>query len=116
LLLVCCCRDFLVCVVGSPAVLAGNSIGGFISASAAADYPSLVAGLALLNSAGVWGNLVGTGWGQPFQSKAKQTCSPQDKCMSLVKKLGMRRVLHRLHQPQSQPQLLRCQLELADCK
>ncbi|KAF6257981.1 Alpha/Beta hydrolase protein [Scenedesmus sp. NREL 46B-D3] len=45
-------RDFLVCVVGSPAVLAGNSIGGFISASAAADYPSLVAGLALLNSAG----------------------------------------------------------------
>ncbi|WIA23323.1 hypothetical protein OEZ85_000090 [Tetradesmus obliquus] len=45
-------RDFLVCVVGSPAVLAGNSIGGFIAASAAADYPSLVAGLALLNSAG----------------------------------------------------------------
>jgi pimeloyl-ACP methyl ester carboxylesterase len=61
-------------------VLAGNSIGGFISASAAADYPSLVAGLALLNSAGVWGHLVGTGWGQPFQSKAKQTCSPQDNC------------------------------------
>lgn len=45
-------RDFLVCVVGSPAVLAGNSIGGFISASAAADYPSLVAGLVLVNSAG----------------------------------------------------------------
>lgn len=43
-------RDFLVGVVGRPAVLAGNSIGGFISASAAADYPELVAGLALVNT------------------------------------------------------------------
>jgi pimeloyl-ACP methyl ester carboxylesterase len=45
-------RDFLVGVVGRPAVLAGNSIGGFISASCAADYPELVAGLALVNTAG----------------------------------------------------------------
>jgi pimeloyl-ACP methyl ester carboxylesterase len=52
-----------VCVVGSPAVLAGNSIGGFISASAAADYPSLVAGLALLNSAGVF-VCIGIKWTQ----------------------------------------------------
>jgi pimeloyl-ACP methyl ester carboxylesterase len=43
-------RDFLVGVVGRPAVLAGNSIGGFISASCAADYPELVAGLALVNT------------------------------------------------------------------
>jgi pimeloyl-ACP methyl ester carboxylesterase len=43
-------RDFLVGVVGRPAVLAGNSIGGFISASCAADFPTLVAGLALVNT------------------------------------------------------------------
>jgi pimeloyl-ACP methyl ester carboxylesterase len=39
-------------VVRRPVVLAGNSIGGFISASVAADYPALVKGLVLLNSAG----------------------------------------------------------------
>ena len=39
-------------VVKGPAVLVGNSIGGFISASAAADYPGLVSGLVLVNSAG----------------------------------------------------------------
>jgi pimeloyl-ACP methyl ester carboxylesterase len=33
-------------------VLVGNSIGGFISASVAADYPDLVKGLVLVNSAG----------------------------------------------------------------
>ena len=33
-------------------VVAGNSIGGFISSSMAADYPALVKGLVLLNSAG----------------------------------------------------------------
>lgn len=33
-------------------VVAGNSIGGFISASMAGDYPGLVEGLVLLNSAG----------------------------------------------------------------
>lgn len=44
-------------VVRRPVVVAGNSIGGFISASMAGDYPSLVEGLMLLNSAGqcaVW--------------------------------------------------------------
>ena len=39
-------------MVRRPVVAAGNSIGGFISTSLAADYPRLVAGLALLNSAG----------------------------------------------------------------
>jgi len=45
-------RDFVVQVVGRPVVMAGNSIGGFISTSMAADYPDLVRGLVLLNSAG----------------------------------------------------------------
>lgn len=37
-------RDFVLEVVGGPVVAAGNSIGGFISASLAADYPALVKG------------------------------------------------------------------------
>jgi pimeloyl-ACP methyl ester carboxylesterase len=44
--------DFAYQMVGRPVVLAGNSIGGFISASVAADYPDIVAGLVLVNSAG----------------------------------------------------------------
>lgn len=44
--------DFVLQVVRRPVVLAGNSIGGFISATVAADYPRLVSGLVLLNSAG----------------------------------------------------------------
>ena len=38
-------RDFVLEVVQRPVVIAGNSIGGFISASLAADYPSLVKGV-----------------------------------------------------------------------
>lgn len=45
-------RDFILEVVGRPVIIAGNSIGGFISASLAADYPSLVSGVVLINSAG----------------------------------------------------------------
>jgi len=45
-------RDFVLDIVKEPVVVAGNSIGGFLSASLAADHPGLVAGLVLLNSAG----------------------------------------------------------------
>ncbi|KXZ45010.1 hypothetical protein GPECTOR_59g617 [Gonium pectorale] len=45
-------RDFTLQVVGRPVVVAGNSIGGFISTCLAADCPGLVRGLVLLNSAG----------------------------------------------------------------
>lgn len=44
--------DFVLQVVRRPVILAGNSIGGFISTSAAADYPGFVDGLVLVNSAG----------------------------------------------------------------
>ena len=36
-------------MVKTKAVVAGNSIGGFIATSMAADYPELVSGLILLN-------------------------------------------------------------------
>ncbi len=38
-------RDFVVEVVRRPVVVAGNSIGGFLSASLAADYRQLVQGM-----------------------------------------------------------------------
>ena len=44
--------DFISEIVTKKVVIAGNSIGGYISASVAADYPDMVAGLVLLNSAG----------------------------------------------------------------
>jgi pimeloyl-ACP methyl ester carboxylesterase len=44
--------DFVVQVVRRPVVAAGNSIGGFIAASMAADAPGAAAGLVLVNSAG----------------------------------------------------------------
>jgi len=45
-------RDFITSIVKSPAVLAGNSIGGYISAYTAAKHPGLVKGLVLVNTAG----------------------------------------------------------------
>ena len=44
--------SFVQNIVREPVLVAGNSIGGFISASMAADHPHLVKGLVLLNSAG----------------------------------------------------------------
>ena len=54
----CSCRRCLIGiyehaqVVRRPVAAVGNSIGGYISASLAGDYPSLVQGLVLVNSAG----------------------------------------------------------------
>lgn len=45
-------HEFIQTVIGRPAVLAGNSLGGYASLCVAADYPNAVAGLILLNSAG----------------------------------------------------------------
>lgn len=44
--------DFITTVIRKPVVLAGNSLGGYVSLCVAAQYPSSVAGLILLNSAG----------------------------------------------------------------
>eukprot|EP00850_Spirogloea_muscicola_P014431 SM000103S09523 [mRNA] locus=s103:470030:473187:- [translate_table: standard] len=44
--------DFVREVVKEPAVLVGNSVGGYTVLSAAAEYPELVKGIALVNAAG----------------------------------------------------------------
>jgi pimeloyl-ACP methyl ester carboxylesterase len=45
-------HEFITQVIGQPAILAGNSLGGYAALSTAAHYPDSVAGLILLNSAG----------------------------------------------------------------
>jgi pimeloyl-ACP methyl ester carboxylesterase len=45
-------HDFITEVIGQPAVLAGNSLGGYASLCVAAQRPQSVLGLVLLNSAG----------------------------------------------------------------
>jgi len=45
-------HDFITEVIGTPAVLAGNSLGGYASLCLAAERPESAAGLVLLNSAG----------------------------------------------------------------
>ncbi|XP_044470487.1 pheophytinase, chloroplastic isoform X1 [Mangifera indica] len=48
--------DFLKEIVKEPAVVVGNSLGGFTALVAAAGLPEQVAGVALLNSAGQFGD------------------------------------------------------------
>ncbi|KAJ8764330.1 hypothetical protein K2173_006070 [Erythroxylum novogranatense] len=48
--------DFLKDIVKEPAVLVGNSLGGFTTLVAAVGLPQQVAGVVLLNSAGQFGN------------------------------------------------------------
>jgi pimeloyl-ACP methyl ester carboxylesterase len=45
-------HDFITEVIGQPAVLAGNSLGGYAALCVAAQHPSSTSGLILLNSAG----------------------------------------------------------------
>lgn len=45
-------QDFITEVIGQPAVLAGNSLGGYASLSMAAQHPESAVGLILINSAG----------------------------------------------------------------
>eukprot|EP01018_Ginkgo_biloba_P008377 Gb_04951 [translate_table: standard] len=48
--------DFLKEIVRDPAILVGNSLGGFTALITAADCQEFVSGVALLNSAGQFGN------------------------------------------------------------
>lgn len=59
-------HSFVQEVIGRPAVLAGNSLGGYTSLCVAADHPESVAGVVLLNSAGSF-QAVSTPSSNPFQ-------------------------------------------------
>lgn len=49
-------HDFIQTVIKRPAILAGNSLGGYASLCVAAEYSQSVAGVVLLNSAGPFTN------------------------------------------------------------
>ena len=49
-------KDFINEKIGQPVVIAGNSLGGYASLTVAAQYPELIAGVILLNSAGPFTN------------------------------------------------------------
>jgi pimeloyl-ACP methyl ester carboxylesterase len=67
--------DFISNVIGKPAVLAGNSLGGYAALCVAAQRPNSVAGLILINSAG------------PFsESQPSPAPSPWQKAISSVTK------------------------------
>ncbi len=61
--------DFIAEVIGRPAVLAGNSLGGYSALKVAAQRPEQAAGLVLLNSAG------------PFSDAPTPTVSPVKKAL-----------------------------------
>jgi pimeloyl-ACP methyl ester carboxylesterase len=53
-------HDFIQHVIGQPAVLAGNSLGGYVSLCVASQRPQSAAGLVLINSAGPFTDIQGT--------------------------------------------------------
>jgi pimeloyl-ACP methyl ester carboxylesterase len=53
-------HEFIQTVIGQPAVLAGNSLGGYVSLCVAAQRPESAAGLVLINSAGPFTDIQGT--------------------------------------------------------
>lgn len=53
-------HDFITEVIGRPAVLAGNSLGGYASLCVGAQRPESVAGVVLINSAGPFTDIQGT--------------------------------------------------------
>ena len=59
--------DFITNVIGQPAVLAGNSLGGYSALCVAAQRPDAVVGLALLNSAGPFTDTKVPTQANPFQ-------------------------------------------------
>ncbi|PSB04606.1 alpha/beta fold hydrolase [Merismopedia glauca] len=51
-------HDFITQVIKKPVILAGNSLGGYVSLGVAAQHPESASGLILLNSAGPFTDLV----------------------------------------------------------
>ena len=59
--------DFITQVIGQPAVLAGNSLGGYSALCVAAQRPNAAAGVVLLNSAGPFTDTKVPAQKSPFQ-------------------------------------------------
>ncbi|MBD1823412.1 alpha/beta fold hydrolase [Cyanobacteria bacterium FACHB-DQ100] len=53
-------HEFMNEVIGAPAVLAGNSLGGYVALTVASQRPESAAGLILINSAGPFTDIQGT--------------------------------------------------------
>ncbi len=61
-------HDFITEVIGQPAVLAGNSLGGYAALCVGAQRPESVAGVVLLNSAGPFTDIQETTKPDPVRS------------------------------------------------
>lgn len=61
-------HDFVTEVIGQPAVLVGNSLGGYAALCVAAQRPQAAAGLVLINSAGPFTDIQGTTKPDPVRS------------------------------------------------
>lgn len=74
-------HDFITEVIGQPAVLVGNSLGGYASLCVVAQRPESAAGLVLINSAGPFTDIQGTTKPDPVRAvmgKFVQTLFRQD--------------------------------------
>ena len=66
-------HEFIRDVIGRPAVIAGNSLGGYASLCVAADHPESVAGVVLLNSACPFQSSTPAPKPTPFQQAIRHT-------------------------------------------
>jgi len=66
-------HDFIRTIIRRPAVVVGNSLGGYASLCVAADHPESVAGVVLLNSAGPFQTNEPTSTPNPVQAAIART-------------------------------------------
>lgn len=69
-------HDFITQVIGQPAVLAGNSLGGYVCLCVAGQRPDTAAGLVLLNSAGPFADAESSSEPDPLQSEVQPPKQP----------------------------------------
>lgn len=68
--------DFITQVIGQPAVLAGNSLGGYACLCVASQRPDAAAGVVLLNSAGPFSEDEPNAESDPIQSEVQPSKQP----------------------------------------
>lgn len=102
-------HDFIEQVIGQPAVLVGNSLGGYAALCVAAQRPQSAAGVVLVNSAGPFTDIQGTTKPDPIREvmgKFVQTLFRQDWASFLLfqyirQKSVIRRTLEQVYLDQS---------------